>query len=232
MYCVYCITFPNNKKYIGKTYNIEKRKKDHKYETNNGSTKRVHNAIRKYGYDNLSWEILVDGVDTNIEINDIERYYISFYNTNNIEHGYNMTSGGDGISKGFKQSEDFCKKRSEYTKGENNPMYGKKHSKETIEKISKKSKERFKNPEKHPMYGKKQSEESKRKNSESNKKLYENGYINPTKGIPKTEEQKRKISKTLSGFKHKRVKCEYCGKQIAVNRIKIHKERVHNEKTN
>ena len=39
-------------------------------------------------------------------------------------------------------------------KGENNPMYGKHHKKETREKIGKKSKERLKNKENHPRYGK------------------------------------------------------------------------------
>lgn len=93
--------------------------------------------------------------------------------------------------------------------GEGNGMFGKHHTKETREKISKtrkerirsgkikivttklterqrqtiseKAKSRLKDKTKHPMFGKKQSEESKRKNSESHK-----GRTPWNKGIKKT----------------------------------------------
>lgn len=53
--------------------------------------------------------------------------------------------------------------------GENNPMYGKHHLEESKEKISKATRERFKNPENHPMYGKHRSEKTRKKLSEVNK---------------------------------------------------------------
>ena len=55
--------------------------------------------------------------------------------TNNQAFGYNLTSGG-GLGV-FRHSEESKKLMSEHTKGELNPMYGKHHSEETKEKISK-----------------------------------------------------------------------------------------------
>lgn len=74
-----------------------------------GSGIAIKEAIEKYGQENFIKEILeiVDGYD----LNERERYWIEYYNT--YGNGYNMTVGGDG-SNGFE---------------------GRKHTKETIEKI-------------------------------------------------------------------------------------------------
>jgi len=49
--------------------------------------------------------------------------------------------------------------------GENNPMFGKKHSKEIREKISKGLKGKYVG-KKNPLYGRKHSEETKKKMSD------------------------------------------------------------------
>lgn len=93
---VYCITNKiNNKKYIGCSNDIENRWRHHKYESENKNYKGynfpIHKAIRKYGIENFSFEILEE-CDNYFER---EKYYIKFYNSENNNYGYNCTSGGD-----------------------------------------------------------------------------------------------------------------------------------------
>jgi len=52
------------------------------------------NAIRKYS-ELLTWEVLESEL-THLQAIEKERFYISFFNTQNSEKGYNVTEGGDG----------------------------------------------------------------------------------------------------------------------------------------
>lgn len=86
----------NGKIYVGKTYNFEKRKKEHIYDIDNGLP--FHKALKKYGVDNFEWEIIDTGI-TEEEIIEKEIYWIKelnscihFPNSN----GYNITLGGEG----------------------------------------------------------------------------------------------------------------------------------------
>lgn len=86
----------NGHRYIGKTNNIERRKREHKSQAYNLGSK-YYNAlwpskIRQYGYDNFDFEILEITDDQHwIER---EQYWIKYYNTfKGI--GYNTTEGGD-----------------------------------------------------------------------------------------------------------------------------------------
>ena len=97
MGCVYKITNKiNGQIYIGKTKGkLKDRWYSHLYSYKKGKNIYLYNAMRKYGVENFGIETLIDGIETNIELNDIEKYYISFYNTFKGE-GYNLTKGGDG----------------------------------------------------------------------------------------------------------------------------------------
>lgn len=53
-----------------------------------------HNAIRKYGAEDFSYEIIEDEIKTIEELNDRERYWIKYYDSYN--NGYNSTLGGEG----------------------------------------------------------------------------------------------------------------------------------------
>jgi hypothetical protein len=86
-------------------------------------------------------------------------------------------------NKGIPTSEENKRKISEAIKGENNPMYGKHHSKETREKMSK------------ALKGKRFSEERK---EEKRKYMLGNKY---RLGSSSSEETKEKISKSLLGNK-------------------------------
>lgn len=85
----------NDKLYIGKTNNFEKRKLEHtRYDIDNGNI--FHKALKKYGLDNFEWEI-IDEAEGLEAINVLEKYYIEKYNSYK-PNGYNMTKGGDGGS--------------------------------------------------------------------------------------------------------------------------------------
>lgn len=97
MYCIYKVTnLINNKVYIGKTNNLERRKREHEIKENNSLIDR---AIKKYGEENFVWEIL-EFVEKS-QSNEREKYWIDKYNSyfrDENSNGYNMTRGGDGGS--------------------------------------------------------------------------------------------------------------------------------------
>lgn len=95
----------NGKHYIGQTNNLQKRFNGHKSESYNqkasGYNSPFHSAIRKYGIDNFSFDVLeeiADGESQNF-INEREKYFISYYKSLTTENGYNLTIGGDGCPK-------------------------------------------------------------------------------------------------------------------------------------
>ena len=53
-----------------------------------------HNAIRKYGTDDFTYEIIEDDIKSAETLNEREKYWISYYNS--YYDGYNSTMGGDG----------------------------------------------------------------------------------------------------------------------------------------
>lgn len=116
-------------------------------------------VIKKYGKDNFKFEV-IDSAENQDELNDKERYWISFYDCI-APNGYNLTSGGKSYCV---VSEETRKKMSECKKGENAPWYGKHLTEETKRKLSEAHKGK-------PGYwtGKKRDAETIRKVSESRK---------------------------------------------------------------
>ena len=92
----------NNKIYIGCTVNPELRFQKHKDSALSGGNCKIHRAMKKYGIENFTFEI----IDTILLENMYEReiYWISHYNSMN--EGYNMTSGGEGGNTYASKSED------------------------------------------------------------------------------------------------------------------------------
>lgn len=87
----------NQKSYIGKSEDIEKRIKHHKMRyCMNGKdfNKHLYKAMRKYGIENFTFSI-VEVLDENQDINEKEKYWIQYYDTYG-KNGYNETCGGDG----------------------------------------------------------------------------------------------------------------------------------------
>lgn len=112
---VYCLIFPNEKKYIGiTTQTLKERLREHIKESFRKGSKELHTkkarAIRKY----MEFMVIVfDSSDSLDELNRLEEHYINMYET--VEFGYNITSGGG--SKGVVMSEETKKKISESNKG-------------------------------------------------------------------------------------------------------------------
>lgn len=124
-WCVYMHTNKiNGKKYIGITSlkPVERwGTKGQKYKTSH-----FYNAIKKYGWDNFTHEILFTELEEQ-EAKDTEIRLISKYKTKNSEYGYNLTDGGDGV-RGYCASEEHRKKISERQKGKTPWNKGKKYN--------------------------------------------------------------------------------------------------------
>ena len=150
---IYCIeNLVNHKKYIGQSNNVYYRWKQHKYELNCGTHDNdyLQKAWNKYGEDNFIFYV-IEFCDID-KLNECEIYYIEFYNTFlNKENGYNLTSGGQANKK---YSPDVCDKISKSLKGHQVSDSTRRRISENHADIS---------GEKHPMYGKKHSDESKNK---------------------------------------------------------------------
>ena len=65
MFVIYKAEFPNGKVYIGKSKDFDSRKIKHSYSTRYYNTK-LTNAINKYGFDSIKWEIIFETEDINI----------------------------------------------------------------------------------------------------------------------------------------------------------------------
>lgn len=96
-YVVYKITnLINNKIYVGITKHIIKRIYDHIYyfkNPNSSNSTYLHKALRKYGLEFFTIEIL-EICDTLESLNNREVYWIQYYNSTNNKKGYNLDSGG------------------------------------------------------------------------------------------------------------------------------------------
>jgi len=87
-YCVYEHIFPNGKKYIGISCDVEKRWRNGKgYETQ----PKIARAINKYGWENVTHNIIIDGISKE-QAETLERYLIAELKT--IDQGYNTSTGG------------------------------------------------------------------------------------------------------------------------------------------
>ena len=96
---IYKRTSPSGKIYIGQTIHDElNRWKSHcrsaKSTASSDYNSPLNRAIRKYGGENFSVEILEDNIPTEL-LNEREQYYILLYNSNNLKIGYNLTIGGN-----------------------------------------------------------------------------------------------------------------------------------------
>lgn len=142
----------NKKKYIGQTFfSLDKRMQEHIKESRKVKPcLYIHRAIKKYGVENFSFQILCE-CSSKEQLDFKEKYFIEKENTL-VPNGYNLlldATGGDLFSQ--HPNKDYVRKRisdgtkagiarsqkswSESHKGEKNGMYGKKHSPETIEKM-------------------------------------------------------------------------------------------------
>lgn len=189
MYKIYKYTnLINGKIYIGQTKNtLEQRALNG---TNYKGSRYFYNAIQKYGWFNFQGDILEDGLTID-EANYKESYYISLYNSTDPSIGYNIKSGGNNSSASEETRRIISFKAKErYKNKTKNPMYGKTHSKESINRMS-----YLKIGRNNPMYGKTLSEETKKKISDHHK-----GKNNPIHNHIFTESERSKMSERFSKY--------------------------------
>ena len=82
----------NGKSYVGQTCDFHSRVGQHQrcYEKEDCD---FHRAIKEFGFDNFSWEI-IETCESEDRACELEKYYIEKFNT--YRDGYNMTKGGKG----------------------------------------------------------------------------------------------------------------------------------------
>jgi len=167
--------------YIGQTVgSLQSQWRDHISSAARGSKFYFHNAIRKYGPDAFSVEVLQE-CESREEMDLVETLYIDLLCTK-APDGYNLTLGGGG-TKSFKHSESAKIRIGEAAKG-NQYSAGKKRSEESIQRmiaaqrkswdsrgwhISEETKYKISKANK----GKKRTEEAKKKMSVAKKAYYE-----------------------------------------------------------
>lgn len=100
--------------YVGQTTSylrIRLAKHIHLAKTNN--KRHLYNAIRKYGIDNFSVNILSECV-TKEELDAAEIYWISYYNSTSRSNGYNYETGGSrGVNLDEDSKREISRKRME-----------------------------------------------------------------------------------------------------------------------
>lgn len=142
---IYCFeNMKNNKKYVGKAVNIDRRIKAHLsyLRKNKDESLYLQNAWNKYGEESFSIYVIEECPIE--EIGRKEIYYINKLNSKR-PNGYNLTDGGDG-TLGYKITEEQREKRringrkQYHPRGNSSPLFGRKLSIETIDKMKNRKK--------------------------------------------------------------------------------------------
>ena len=106
IYTVYQHTSPDNKLYIGVTFNdLETRWKNGFGYQNNTP---FFIDIVKYGWDNFKHEILFTNL-TKRQAECVEKILIGYYKADNFDYGYNKNSGGVGRPLGARNKPHYKK---------------------------------------------------------------------------------------------------------------------------
>ena len=179
MYRVYKISCSVNGKiyvgYTGKT--AEERFNAHLLNARWRKRTALYDAIRTYGNDSFSVELLVE-CETHAQACSEEIKFIAELNSM-LPNGYNMTSGGDGVPVPIEVHKEAGRRKlgvvTEKQRAYFNSRRGVKHSPEHIAKVAAKH------------LGSKRSEETRRRMSEAQK-----GRMN-------SEEARQKMSKAMKG---------------------------------
>lgn len=118
----------NNKIYVGKSIHIETRYRQHM--NCNNLKYPLYRAFAKYGVNSFDFSIIHRCKKEQLDY--WETFYIRYYCSNDLNYGYNLTKGGEGMS-GYKWSDESklnqSIRRKEYLN--DNPI-----SKETKDKLS------------------------------------------------------------------------------------------------
>ncbi|MCX2885854.1 MULTISPECIES: NUMOD3 domain-containing DNA-binding protein [Bacillus] len=216
---VYKITNKNTGKfYIGSSEDCEKRLKVHfrNLKNNRHINRYLNNSFNKHGEQVFIGEVVHILPKEEAMAKEqwyIDNFYEEMYNISKSAYrGGDLTSyhpdktniilkRADSLKKVYlKMSPEEKAKRWQYVQGENNPMFGRKHTETTKLKISNHNKLYYSTHD-NPFKGKKHSEESKAKLSEYASQRV--GEKNPFYGKTHSDEFKTYMSKKFKGRKPK-----------------------------
>lgn len=133
--CIYSIEcLANGKRYIGQSTNYISRMRGHRSELRRNAHENdcLQKAWNKYGEDNFIFSIVEECKAE--ELDDLEKYYISKYNSLSHENGYNIEGGGNSNKHVPQRTKDLISKHHADVSGVNNPMYGVKMKDDSISK--------------------------------------------------------------------------------------------------
>lgn len=96
----------NGKAYIGQTTkDFEKYKNCHIKRALRGKKKTFYDAIRLYGIENFTWEILKNNINDGLMLDIMETFMIMVHHSHASENGYNMNWGGGDTTRGYKRQD-------------------------------------------------------------------------------------------------------------------------------
>lgn len=178
---IYKITNPNGKIYIGQSVNIKKRFNNYRWLCNSRNQIILNRSFKKYGIENHNFEIIEECLIENL--NERERYWQEYYSVISSQN-LNCKLTSTDFKKGM-VSELTKKKISMGNKGKKRSethinilksnWLGRKHSKESIDKMKKNNA--------RANLGKKFSLETRMKISKNNKKHHSKLVLNIETGI-------------------------------------------------
>lgn len=154
MICIYKITNPTGRIYIGKTVDLRKRINCHKHSAKSNKNFILYNSIKKYGWDAHVISVIEECEETMLDQR--EMFWIKELNTycQDNPNGMNMTKGGEGQRSSWMHKTELRGWFSKRFTGEGNPFFGKKHTKEFCERKSKEVSEyNIKNGKNIPKWG-------------------------------------------------------------------------------
>ena len=98
---IYVYTFPNGKRYVGKSKRSLSERQGYLFHGYENCT-ALWNAIQKYGVDSIEQEILIEDYMTAADASRLEQEFIELYRTNcnrynTPKYGYNLTDGGEEL---------------------------------------------------------------------------------------------------------------------------------------
>ena len=125
---IYILKSPSGKQYVGKDRHLPKRATQH-LRGKEPTCPRIHNAIKKYGANTFSLQIIQYPGISQEALNAVERWWIRRLQTLSPS-GYNLTEGGEGVIPSEETRQKISKKASKRVEegthnllGANNPSH-------------------------------------------------------------------------------------------------------------
>lgn len=135
---IYVITSPSGRIYVGQSCSIEQRFKQYKKKSCKDQP-IIYNSLEKYGWKTHTFEVILE-LPENISqgcLDTWEEYFMDLYRSQGYELMNIKGAGSHGrhSEETKRKISDSHKKNGRDKNGSNNPMFGKKHSEISIQRI-------------------------------------------------------------------------------------------------